>query len=754
MSLVRSKQCRKNRNDMNGVIRRQGLRAKILAWSFIPTLVILAAVAVVTYLAYQGVTDDLILAKNQELTRLSASQLSAEMKTYTDLLAEIANTSDLRQTNPVLQRAALQRFSNRLVIFDGGISVLNNFGVLVAALPERRDELGQDWSNREYFRQIVHASRPVFSDILSDGPQQAEVIVAAVPILGDQGELIGVLAGMFRMGVREVSSFYGGIVKQRIGESGNTYVVDSQGRVIYHQDSTQIGTDISNSPVVQAALSGGSRALRTRNSAGNRILAGYAPIPGTPWILVSEENWVSLANAFQGYRQFLVLLLVLGVLIPIALVNIGIRQIMRPIVALTDAAQEVARGNFDQTITAQTSDEIEELANQFNFMAGQLRASYAELEQRVSDRTRELAVLYRADEELLKHLQLDDLLKALVDVAVDILATDKSALLVWDADRNKLVVGASRGYNPDTFDRLTFGVEDGFMGSVMSTGEPAVVEDADNEPGVAVHVTQPEGIRAFMHVPIKVKGRLFGVFNFGYLAPHSFSEDEKRLLSALAQRAALAIENAQLYEQAQFAATIEERQRLARELHDAVTQTLFSSSLIADVLPRIWERNSEEGRRRLEELRQLTRGALAEMRTLLLELRPSALVEVELGDLLRQVGEAFTGRSRIPIQLEVDGDIHIPPDVKVGLYRIAQEALNNIAKHANASQVTLKLCAEGKGLELSVVDDGCGFDMSGVSSEHLGLKIMGERSREIGVNLTVDSQVGAGTKIVARWESE
>ena len=739
---------------MNGVIRRQGLRAKILAWSFIPTLVILAAVAVVTYLAYQGVTDDLILAKNQELTRLSASQLSAEMKTYTDLLAEIANTSDLRQTNPVLQRAALQRFSNRLVIFDGGVSVLNNFGVLVAALPERRDELGQDWSNREYFRQIVHASRPVFSDILSDGPQQAEVIVAAVPILGDQGELIGVLAGMFRMGVREVSSFYGGIVKQRIGESGNTYVVDSQGRVIYHQDSTQIGTDISNSPVVQAALSGGSRALRTRNSAGNRILAGYAPIPGTPWILVSEENWVSLANAFQGYRQFLVLLLVLGVLIPIALVNIGIRQIMRPIVALTDAAQEVARGNFDQTITAQTSDEIEELANQFNFMAGQLRASYAELEQRVSDRTRELAVLYRADEELLKHLQLDDLLKALVDVAVDILATDKSALLVWDADRNKLVVGASRGYNPDTFDRLTFGVEDGFMGSVMSTGEPAVVEDADNEPGVAVHVTQPEGIRAFMHVPIKVKGRLFGVFNFGYLAPHSFSEDEKRLLSALAQRAALAIENAQLYEQAQFAATIEERQRLARELHDAVTQTLFSSSLIADVLPRIWERNPEEGRRRLEELRQLTRGALAEMRTLLLELRPSALVEVELGDLLRQVGEAFTGRSRIPIQLEVDGDIHIPPDVKVGLYRIAQEALNNIAKHANASQVTLKLCAEGKGLELSVVDDGCGFDMSGVSSEHLGLKIMGERSREIGVNLTVDSQVGAGTKIVARWESE
>jgi signal transduction histidine kinase len=139
---------------------------------------------------------------------------------------------------------------------------------------------------------------------------------------------------------------------------------------------------------------------------------------------------------------------------------------------------------------------------------------------------------------------------------------------------------------------------------------------------------------------------------------------------------------------------------------------------------------------------------------LLLELRPSALVEVELGDLLRQLSEAFTGRSRIPIQLDLDTSLQIPPDVKVGLYRIAQEALNNIVKHAGASQVTLVLRSQPKGLELSIADNGCGFDLSGVSSDHLGLSIMRERSREIGVDLTVDSQVGAGTQIVARWESE
>jgi nitrate/nitrite-specific signal transduction histidine kinase len=427
---------------------------------------------------------------------------------------------------------------------------------------------------------------------------------------------------------------------------------------------------------------------------------------------------------------------------------------MQPITALIEAAQEVAKGNFDQTINANTGDEIEELADQFNLMAGQLRASYAQLEQRVSDRTRELAVLYRADEELLSYLQLDDLLKALVNVAVDIFQTDKSALLVWDASKNRLIVGAARGFGPETLGKMSFSVNDGVIGTVMSSGEPAVVEDTFNNQQVAAYITQPEGIRSFMHVPIKIKDRIFGVFNFNYITPHAFNDDERRLFIALAQRAAMAIENAQLYEQAQFAATIEERQRLARELHDAVTQTLFSSSLIADVLPRLWERNPEEGRRRLEELRQLTRGALAEMRTLLLELRPSALVEVELGDLLRQLSEAFTGRSRIPIELDIDEEVQIPPDVKVGLYRIAQEALNNIFKHAVASRVILILRSRPEEVELSIEDDGHGFDVSVVSADHLGLRIMHERSKEIGVELTVDSQPGAGTKIIALFKNQ
>ena len=739
---------------MNRVLKHQGLRTKIITWSFVPTLIVLAVVALVTYLAYQNAADELVLAKDQEVTRLSASQLSSVMKTYTDLLTEIANTSDLQQGSPFRQQAALQNFSNRLVIFDGGVTILDNFGVLVASLPERPGELGQDWSDRTYFRQIVHAPKPIFSNILPDGPQQAEVIVAAVPILGEQGELIGILTGMFRMGAREVSSFYGGIVKQRIGESGSTYIVDTNGRVIYHQNSSQIGMDLSKSLVMLAAKMEESGAIQTSNDQGKKIVAGYATIPGTPWFLINEEDWVSLANTFQGYRQSLTILLILGVLIPIFLVNVGIRRIMQPVEALIDAAKAVAQGNFDQTITAQTGDEIEELATQFNLMSGHLRASYAQLEQRVSDRTRELAVLYRADEEMLSHLQLDELLNALVGIAVNILKTDKSSLLVLDREKNRLVVGASRGFTPETLEGKSFGVGDGVIGEVLLSGKPAVIEDTNTNQEVFINVTDREGIRSFMHVPIKVKDQIFGIFNFNYLTPRKFSEDEKRLFIALAQRAALAIENAQLYQQAQLAATIEERQRLARELHDAVTQTLFSASLIADVLPRLWERNPDEGHRRLEELRQLTRGALAEMRTLLMELRPTALVEVELSDLLRQLGEAFTGRARIPVQMDIDESVEIHPDIKVCLYRIAQETLNNIFKHAEASQVTISLKRAQGGIELCIADNGRGFDPSNVSSDHLGLNIMNERSKESGVQLKIDSHIGVGTKVVVFWKPE
>lgn len=229
------------------------------------------------------------------------------------------------------------------------------------------------------------------------------------------------------------------------------------------------------------------------------------------------------------------------------------------------------------------------------------------------------------------------------------------------------------------------------------------------------------------------------------------SAHRQQLEQRIAERTEeLNLANERLREKAAQDAVTAERTRLARDLHDAVTQTLFSTTLIADVLPDIWAMNPDEGRRRLEEVRQLTRGALAEMRTLLVELRPNALVEVPLPTLLRQLTEALSGRSRINIELSAEGEHKLPADVQVGLYRLAQEALNNVVKHAKASQavVTLRL---GETVRLTVADNGVGFDPSTVTADHLGLKIMRERAEAIGAKLTIYGEPGEGTQISVTW---
>jgi signal transduction histidine kinase/ligand-binding sensor domain-containing protein len=194
-----------------------------------------------------------------------------------------------------------------------------------------------------------------------------------------------------------------------------------------------------------------------------------------------------------------------------------------------------------------------------------------------------------------------------------------------------------------------------------------------------------------------------------------------------------------------------ERSRLARELHDAVTQTLFSASLIAEVLPRVWAIDQEKGRQQLEEVRLLTRGALAEMRTLLMEMRPESLSRARMDDLLRQLGRAVTGRTGVPVTVSAEGEWTFPPAVQIALYRIAQEALNNVAKHAEASRVTVRLECQPGLVTLSITDDGQGFNIASIPADRLGLEIMRERAAAIDAQLKIESQPGDGTQVRVLW---
>ncbi len=206
--------------------------------------------------------------------------------------------------------------------------------------------------------------------------------------------------------------------------------------------------------------------------------------------------------------------------------------------------------------------------------------------------------------------------------------------------------------------------------------------------------------------------------------------------------------------EASVRAVTDERTRLARDLHDDVTQTIYSAALITEALPRIWERNPDEARRNLVKLRQLLRGALAEMRTMLFELRPASLESADLDILITQLADAFTGRTRIPVQLKLSGENKLPPDVKIACYRIAQETFNNIEKHARAEHVTLILNRQPDELMLTIQDDGVGFGEDAVSAENLGLTIMQERATGIGAELQIESEPASGTQVSLLWSAE
>ncbi|HZW02804.1 MAG TPA: two-component regulator propeller domain-containing protein, partial [Anaerolineaceae bacterium] len=258
---------------------------------------------------------------------------------------------------------------------------------------------------------------------------------------------------------------------------------------------------------------------------------------------------------------------------------------------------------------------------------------------------------------------------------------------------------------------------------------------------------------ALLAVPVSIEARTAGGLLLLFNEPQIFSDETLKTGYMFADQAALAIANARLRAHAEEIAVAAERNRLARDLHDAVTQTLFATSIIADVLPRIWDRNPEEGKKRLLEVRELTRGALAEMRTLLLELRPSALLDAPLGELLNQLCDAFRGRSRVAVKF--DGDDEAPrlePDAQVVFYRIAQEALNNIAKHARASQVTVSLRDDGQRVALQIIDDGVGFDPAASRPDHFGLTFMRERAQVIGAACQIESAPERGTVVSLEWQ--
>jgi signal transduction histidine kinase len=251
------------------------------------------------------------------------------------------------------------------------------------------------------------------------------------------------------------------------------------------------------------------------------------------------------------------------------------------------------------------------------------------------------------------------------------------------------------------------------------------------------------------------RGEVIGTLSFGTRDRQRFTSEELAVMKTVADHVAIAIDRdraeRELRRREVEAAAQCERSRLARDLHDSVTQALFAASLKAEALSlRAGDASPETGQT-IEQVRRLNRGALAQMRTMLLELRDEPLEAVPVQQLLRNLVEATESRSTTDVTLIAMGDVPLPRPLHVAVYRIAQEALNNVVRHATAPHAWVELELEQGAGSLVVRDDGRGCDLSAAGPAHLGIRSMTERAEEAGAGLRVRSLPGAGTTVTLWW---
>ncbi len=398
--------------------------------------------------------------------------------------------------------------------------------------------------------------------------------------------------------------------------------------------------------------------------------------------------------------------------------------------------------------------------------------SYQALEQLIEERTREIERRRQVAEglrDILRVLNSDrsraEILDYILTQASHLLGSNAGVIYRLNHERQGVTVEASHGLPGELAAIEMLPLYEGGAIEAISRGKPVAVPD------IAVYLEQvgrdPETdtwlniatthYKAHLGVPLVIRDQVYGALGLYYHEPQTFYKDEIQLAIAFGDQTALAIENARLRDQASQVAVVAERERLARELHDSVTQSLYSLTLLAEAGQRLLRIGDlEHVEQYLGRLGEIGQQALKEMRLLVYQLRPLVLKREGLVGALQQRLDAVEKRAGVDARLLVEGDINLPTSMEENLYRIALEALNNALKHATSTSVQVSVRADGEHVTLTVKDNGQGFDPKAKAENDqggLGLITMRERAEKLGGSFTLSSAPGQGTTVKVSLEA-
>lgn len=585
-----------------------------------------------------------------------------------------------------------------------------------------------------------------------------------------------------------------GIAIQSVGRTGHTTLYDTSYTVYFHVDHKLVGKnlhEVAGEPIqfwsiLERSILGEASGYYNWEDNDGNIRTKYmhtVPVEGTDLIVAAatyidefsapaQETKDRIAAAVQDTSQYideqldraqlLFLALIVGMLAVVTgTVFLLARTITRPILSLTEGAEIIGKGKLDYSIQVNTGDEIELLARQFNKMASTLKESHTNLEQKIEERTRQerqraeqLRTVNEVSRKISSIINLDELLPYVVNLLRQSFDYYNVNLFLYEPNSNNLVLKAGSGGYTGT---VPIGTqvnmeEEGIVGWVAQTGAPLLINDVTQEP--RYHIV--EGLsetKSELAVAVKMGEKVLGVLDIESTELDAFSEADMFTAQTLADQLAVAIENARLYQETRQIAVMEERNRIAREIHDTLAQGFTGIIMQLEAADQVLGGDDLETKHHLDQAQSLARKSLNEARRSVWNLRPQPLENLTLVEALKQEVEKFTKDSYINTNLKVSGNITtLPPAIETALFRICQESLNNVRRHARANHAEASLAFEESLVELSISDDGTGFESDALLKSTkrrrtFGLISMQERARGLGGTFTIQSEKGKGTLI-------
>ncbi len=546
-------------------------------------------------------------------------------------------------------------------------------------------------------------------------------------------------------------------------------ILNLEGRVIATSHASELGTnfELQDQLCQQCHAAGNQTLYKIGNvdaATGQQMLITMNLIYNQPrcWschsvnqkllgLMIVETPLTMINNQLvAGFWYTALVALMACALLVALLVPLLNRNFLRPVEMLSKGVGELASGNLDYEVQAESQDELGKLAESFDHMRRQLKASY----QDIAQREQEANTLYELGTKISASRKLSDLLDAVASAARQLLSADVGLVGLFDEEAQEIVIKAASGGRAHAHQDLRMPVSPGSPGSALLEGSPIIVEADDR-----YNLLQPEDASqtsecpvSILAAPLKLGDRFLGMIKVIRRSPRRFRQPDAQLLMRLAHPVVISIENAQLYHQLRYLATLEERDRLAREMHDHFAQLMGYINVRAALTDELLSTGQlADARDSLAELKRAAKMAYTDVREEIFNLRTSVDPQVGLLPTLRKYLSEYHLHYGLEIELLCQDEslTQFPSEIASQVLRIIQEALSNVRKHSHASLALVRFEAQQGQVCIQVEDNGQGFysDELQKPGQHYGLQIMRERAESVGGSLSLESKPGQGTRV-------